>query len=68
MLKKPKITTGILRSKYNKDKLLKKYLNQKIFKISKVHEIFKRKINITEKLLRTPKLITSSRIKEHGQK
>ena len=38
-----------------------KYLNKKIFLIDKVlHEIFKRNRNIIKKLLRTPKLTTST--------
>ena len=56
-LKKTWITTAILRSMHNKDKLHKKYLNQKIFLIDAVlHEIFKRNRILIKKLLRTPLL------------
>ena len=54
-LKKPWITTAILRSMRNKDKLHKKYLNQKRFLIDTVlHDTIKRNRNMIEKLLRTP--------------
>ena len=56
-LKKTWITTAILRSMHNKDKLHKKYLNQKRFLIDAVlHEIFKRNRILIKKLLRTPLL------------
>ena len=57
MLKKPWITTAILRPMPNKDKLHKKYLKQKRFLINTVlHEIFKRNRNTIKKLLRSPLL------------
>ena len=56
-LKKSWITTAILRPMYSKDKLPRKYLNQKRFLINAVlHEIFKRNKNTIKKLLRTPLL------------
>ena len=49
-LRKTWITTGIRRSVHNKDKLHKKYLNQKRVLINKVlHEIFQRNRNTIKK-------------------